>query len=146
MQETVSRLKPGDILAFETQKGARYAQVTHLRAPYPDVLRVLNPVQGTASAEELAKGETAFVAMVELGKAMQDDTARPRVIGSAAIPQAHKDFPTFRLPIRNKAGEIVYWWMWDGDGLSVAPDDVDMVLPIREVMPVSVLMERLAAL
>lgn len=139
-------LSPGDILAIETARGTRYAQVTHLRAPYPDVLRAIRPTPGAGTPETIAKGATAFVAMVELGRALRDEAVSVKVVGSAAIPQADRAFPKFRLPIRNRAREIVYWWLWDGDGLSVAPEDGGGDLPIREIMPVAALRERLEAL
>jgi hypothetical protein len=139
------RLAPGDIVAIDTENGTRHAQVIHLRAPYPDVLRAIRP-NGRTAPEDIAKGETAFVAMVELSRALRDATVPTRVIGHATIPQADRAFPTFRLPIRNKAGEIVYWWTWDGDGLTVAPDAGDTDLPIREILPVGLLRTRLAAL
>ncbi len=140
-----ARLSPGDIVAIETENGTRHAQITHLRAPYPDVLRAIVPTGATAP-EDIARGPTAFVAMVELSRALRDETVRTALIGHATIPQEHRGFPTFRLPIRNKAGEIVYWWAWDGEGLSVAPDAGESDLPIREILPVAQLRARLAAL
>jgi hypothetical protein len=58
------------------------------------------------------------------------------VLGNHDVPAEHRDFPTFRMPIRDKQGEIVYWWFWDGRGLSY---DVELTtaqeaLPMREVM------------
>ena len=45
-----------------------------------------------------------------------------------------------------RAGGIVYWWVWDGEGLSVAPDTDDANLPIREVLPLDALRRRLSEL
>lgn len=137
--------KPGDIVAFETASGTRHVQVTHLRAPYPDVLRAIVPNGGSAP-QEIATGRTAFIAMAELARAFAGGTEGARIVGHAPIPQEARAFPAFRLPIRNRAGEIVYWWMWDGDGLSIAPDADDTDLPIREVLPVDDLRRRLAGL
>jgi hypothetical protein len=40
------------------------------------------------------------------------------------------------MPIRDKQGEIVYWWFWDGRGLSYDAElDAEQAkLPLREVM------------
>ena len=59
MSGTFDRPVPGDIIAVDTGTGTAYVQITHLRAPYPDVLRAINPVAGTGP-EEIAKGNTAF--------------------------------------------------------------------------------------
>lgn len=141
----IPKLAPGDIVAIDTDRGIRHAQITHLRAPYPDVLRAIEPT-GASEPADIAKGKTAFIAMVELARALRDETVSTRVIGHATIPQADRAFPTFRLPIRNKAGEIVYWWAWDGEGLSVAPEAGVTDLPIREILPVARLRARLADL
>jgi hypothetical protein len=143
---TLEKLAPGDIIAIETSAGRRHVQVTHIRAPYPDVVRAITPAANTSTPDEIAKGDTAFSAMVELGKALRDDAVKTTVIGRADVPAAARPFPLFRLPIRNRAGEIVYWWHWDGEGLTVAPDAGDSDLPIREVLPVAQLEARLSDL
>lgn len=140
------RLSPGDILALDTGNGVRHVQITHLRAPYPDVLRAIEPINETADPEEIAQGKTAFTAMVELGRALSDDKVSTKVVGHATIPQECRPFPKFRLPIRNREGEIVYWWMWDGEGLSVAPEAGDTDLPIREILTIDNLRLRLSRL
>ncbi|MBO6560259.1 MAG: hypothetical protein JJ959_06960 [Nisaea sp.] len=142
----IVRPAPGDVIAIETAVGTRHAQVTHARSPYPDVVRAIRPRSDAQSPEEIAKGETAFVAMVELGRAMRDQSVTVTVIGHATVPAADRNFPTFRLPIRNKAGETIYWWTWDGDSLSVASDGTDSLMPIREILPSNALQERLAEL
>lgn len=146
MDLSTQKLRPGDIVAIDTGTGPRHLQVTHLRAPYPDVVRAIRPIVGATTPEDIAKGETAFTAMVELTPTLNSDTTSARVVGHATIPQAHRPFPTFRMPIRNRQGEIVYWWTWDGQGLSVAPDAGETDLPIREIVPVETLRHRLSEL
>ena len=67
--------------------------------------------------------------------------------GSAALPEDERKFPTFRMPIRDKQGEIVYWWFWDGQGLSysVELDAIQDSLPLREVMSSARLLQELQA-
>ena len=50
------------------------------------------------------------------------------------------------MPIRDKQGEIVYWWFWDGRGLSydVELSEEQGSLPIREVMTGSRFLELIA--
>lgn len=139
-------LSPGDVVAIETESGARHVQVTHARAPYPDVIRAIRPGRPVASAEAVAAGETAFAAMVELARSLRENPETTRRIGSAPIPASCQAFPTFRVPIRNRTGSVVYWWTWDGDGLAVAPEAAESDLPLREVTPFDALRARLAGL
>ena len=83
----IQRLSPGDIVAIATPNGVRHVQVTHLRAPYPDVLRAIEPVPAAETPEQIAKGKTAFIAMVELASAFRDTAVSTRVVGHATIPQ-----------------------------------------------------------
>jgi len=142
-EQDQSRLSPGDIIAVETARGTRHVQVTHLHPPYPDVLRAIAP-NGAIEPVDIAKGHTSFTAMVELAAALGEQSLSIKIVGHATIPQADRVFPKFRVPIRNKAGDIVYWWTWDGEGLSVAPDETSTGLPIREVLPLKALRHRLA--
>ncbi len=158
---------PGDILALTTPAGPRYIQVTHERAPYPDVIRAIRTDGADANAEIVAKAPTAFVAMVELGGLGGPDSrggmAGPsgpsglggsgsaqlptvRRVGHATIPASCQRYPTFRMPIRDREGTIVYWWTWDGEGLAVAPEAGDTDLPLREVLSVDRLIRRLQEL
>ena len=142
-QQDRHRLSPGDIVAIETARGTRHVQITHLHPPYPDVLRAIAP-NGCSQPEDIAKGRTSFTAMVELSRAFDEQSLSLRIVGHATIPQGDRQFPKFRVPIRNKAGEILYWWTWDGEGLSVATDTDTAGLPTREVVPVEALSLRLA--
>lgn len=139
------KLAPGDIVAIETPSGTRHLQVTHARAPYPDVIRAIHPGDGTDPAT-IAAGKTAFAAMVELSRSLAENPETTSVIGRADIPEACRNYPTFRVPIRNKAGDIVYWWTWDGEGLSVAPPATDADMPLREIVPIETLRARLSEL
>lgn len=142
-----NRPAPGDIIAIDTGVGIAHVQITHMREPYPDVLRAIRPAPAAGNGpEEIAKGKTAFVAMVELANALTDPSIETRIIGHATIPQADRAFPLFRLPVRNKAGDVVYWWTWNGEALALAPDAGKIDLPIREVLPLNDLRKRLSKL
>jgi len=86
--------------------------------------------------DALVSRKTRFVAMIPLAAAMAGAGATVENIGNCLVPQAHRDFPIFCMPIRNKKNEVLYWWFWDGRGLSY---DVELTaaqnaLPLREVM------------
>jgi len=141
-----AKLAPGDIVAIKTDAGMRHVQVTHARAPYPDVVRAILPDDSARSPAEIASGGTAFAAMVELARSLKEEPETTAVVGRAAVPDHLRAFPTFRVPIRDRSGAVVYWWTWDGEGLDVAPEAADTDMPLREILPIAVLRTRLAGL
>lgn len=140
----MTQIAPGDVIAVETEAGTRYVQVTHRRPPYATVVRAIDRTGESASTIDIAKGRTAFLAIVELDGVSKDSESRVRRLGHAPIPDAERDYPTFRLAIRDKTGAAVYWWAWDGEGLSVTPPENEKDLPVREVLSLQNLSVRLA--
>ena len=131
-------MRPGDVVEIDVDGQKAYAQITHNHSSYPPVVRALTGRHDARpdDLDALVAGDTAFVAMIPLATAMERAGASYKVLGTHDIPAEHRDFPTFRMPIRDKQGEIVYWWFWDGRGLSY---DVELTqsqesLPMREVM------------
>jgi hypothetical protein len=138
-------LRPGDILAIDTDQGCRFVQVTHARSPYPSVLRAIVP-SSAYQVTDISKCDTAFVAMVELTSLQISDSVKVRYVGYGEIPAHERAFPTFRLPIRNKSGDILYWWAWDGDGLKISQEAANAEMPLREVLTTENLCKRLCNL
>ena len=114
------KFSPGDIIEIEGAKGLHYVQVTHDHASYPEVVRVL---AGT-----------------------HDSRPAGSRIGNAAIPEQDLAFPVFRMPIRNKQGDIAYWWLWNGQGLRYETELTPEAekYPMREVMSAEAFLRRLA--
>ena len=141
------RLNPGDIVEIETDGGLAHVQVTHNHGSYPEVVRVLKGLRDSrpADLEKLAQSASVFTAMLPLGAAIEKGRVDGARIGTAAIPEEHKAFPTFRMPIRNRRGEVSYWWLWDGEGLRYETelDEKAADLPMREVMSVDAFMAKL---
>ncbi len=131
-------LMPGDLVEIGVGGRKAYAQITHNHSSYPPVVRALSGLHDKRpdDLDALAAGDTAFVAMIPLATALTRAGAKFEVLGRHPVPDAHRDFPTFRMPIRDKQGEVVYWWFWDGRGLSydVELTEVQETLPMREVM------------
>ena len=84
--------------------------------------------------------------MVPIANLIESGSIVGSKVGTANIPQNCRAFPTFQMPIRNKQGQIVYWWFWDGDGIwyDSSPNAVkNQDFPVREVMTANMLIERL---
>lgn len=146
----MTELAPGDVVEIETGKGLAYVQVTHRHCAYPEVVRALPGFHASrpANVPELARGETAFRAMISLSGALEQKRIAGRRIGSEPIPLAERAFPTFKMAVRDRQGNIAYWWFWDGEGLRYEerPGPESERLPLREVMTADTLLARLAAM
>lgn len=141
-------MTPGDVVEIDVGQKKAYAQVTHNHSSYPPVVRVLDGLHEDRPSDlhSLVSGETRFVAMIPLGSALERAGASFEVLGNVEIPADQREFPTFRMPIRDKQGQIVYWWFWDGRGLSydVELSESQEALPMREVMTGKRFLELLA--
>ena len=140
-------LTPGDMIAVRTGAGMRFAQVIHNHVTYPDVVRVIEGVFGDQETdlENISARPTAYCAFVQLGNALLREDSPVRLAGRAAVPANHSSFPEFVTPIRNRQGEIAYWWLWDGDRLRYVTDPPDeaQILQGREVMSLDAFLHRL---
>lgn len=140
------KLHPGDIVEIQTPGGLAYVQVTHNHASYPEVVRALPGLHESRPADlgALAQSPSLFTAMLPLGGAIEKKRVKGSMIGSAAIPDRYKTFPTFRMPIRDKRGGTTYWWLWDGESLRYETDlDAQAAeFPMREVMSLDAFLEK----
>ena len=91
----MSDVQPGDLLRIDTESGPKLEQITHVTTPYPPVLRALKG--------DTAEADTAFIAMADL----QADDPRITPLANAAIPPAEREFPTFRLAVRDRMHQRV---------------------------------------
>lgn len=137
----------GDIVGLTTPNGRRYVQVTHQRAGLPEVLRIVEQTGDEADPEAIAARPTVSIVMMPLAYALERGRLEGEKIGQASVPEKYQPFPSFRNAVRGKRGEILYWWIWDGQGLSYVadPEDVDTDLPIREVTSPNRLVELISA-
>lgn len=141
-------LFPGDILEIDTPRGPAYAQVTHNHPAYPEVVRILSGPRDDRpdDLEALAAAQTLFTALAPMGVAVEASSERVRRIGTAAIPAQCRRFPTFRIAIRDRYGDVIYWWLWDGDGLryDIHLSEIEAAYPMRETLSLDGLIDRLA--
>lgn len=141
------RYHPGDIIEITTDSGLGYVHLTHEHHSYPPAVRILKGILPERPADLAAHVARAprTVAMIPLEQALDRLGLPHQRVGTLALSPTELAFPTFRMPIRDKQGEIVYWWFWDGHGLSYAVDldDDQQGLPLREVISASRLLDAL---
>lgn len=134
----MTQYRPGDIIEIRTDKGLAYVHLTHNHESYPPVIRLLKGLhQGRpADLERFAAENVRMTAMIPIETALARLGLDREKAGHLALPQAERRFPTFRTPIRDKRGEVIYWWFWDGQGLSYATelDEEQQSMPLRDVM------------
>lgn len=145
----MSRYQPGDVVEIRLELGLVYAQLTHEHDSYPPVVRLFRGLHTRRPADLAALVEKAprLTAMTPLAQALDRLGLAHEKVANVALPEGERAFPTFRMPIRDKQGEIVYWWFWDGKGLSysVELDAIQDSLPLREVMSSARLLHELQA-
>ncbi|MFP1631054.1 hypothetical protein ACLB6G_04890 [Zhengella sp. ZM62] len=141
------KLQPGDIVEIDTDAGHAYVQVTHDHPSYPEVVRALPGLHRKRPADlaALAAAPGGFTAMLPLGAALEQGRIAGRRIGAAPVPAPFRPFPTFRMPVRDRQGNVAYWWLWDGEGLRHVGEleEAQSGLPMREVMTAQAFLARL---
>ena len=124
----------GDIVEIDAGQGAlAYLHVMHGHPSYPPVVRAIpGRYDARPALDSLLAQEGGQVAMVTLARGLREAGMAWRVIGNRPAPGP---FPTFRTAVRDRAGRVLYWWLWDGDTLRhVTQLDRDTEdAPLREV-------------
>lgn len=139
---------PGDIVEIETHKGLAFVQLTHIHPSYPPVVKFFKGAyeKRPDNVASLASGN-ASMAMVPLSGVLQKLGLKHSRVCNVEIPKSNQNFPIFRMPIRGKQGEIIYWWFWDGQGLTFSSELVvqQEKLPMREVMSAQTFLAQLTS-
>lgn len=145
----MARYHPGDIIEIRTERGFGYVHLTHEHDSYPPAVRILKGIQSERPSDLASHVAQAprTIAMIPLEEALDRLDLPHQKVGTLALPPRERGFPIFRMPIRDKQGEIVYWWFWDGHGLSysVELDAAQETLPLREVISASKLLQELTS-
>lgn len=109
------KLTIGDIVQIPTARGFAYAQFTHQHPMYGAVLRVFKGVHrdGAPPSTRWTENDVQFTCLFPLRSAISK--GRLSIFARATVPQALKEFPTFRsgTPHRD-TGKVADWWLWDG--------------------------------
>lgn len=141
------RAKVGDVVEITTPKGFAYAQYTHKHSMFGALLRVLPGTYNKRLQEfEDLLQHPVFSTFFPLQAAINKDIVT--VIRNYPVPEMLREFPLFRVPMRDlTTGQIRSWWLWDGEREWPVGDLTrdQYVLPIREVINDTLLIERIVA-
>ena len=128
----------GDVVEIQIDNRLVYVQITHQHASYPPVVRVAYGrfARRPADSAALFDNASAFTTMIPLESTIARLSLKSEIVSHADLQSKIQPFPTFRMPIRDKRGQTMYWWLWNGESLSYdAGNDVaNSDLPLREVM------------
>ena len=145
----MKQFQPGDVIEVKLPGGFAYVQITHNHPAYPEVIRALPGYykKPPENILELASGQSVFTVMLPLFSAIERGMLEGRKVTSTKVPSSDSTFPTFRIPIRDRQGNVVYWWFWDGEGLNydAKPDAGSENMPLREITTTDTFIERLSA-
>jgi len=142
---TRKRPKIGDVVEIATPQGLAYFQFTHKHPQYGALIRVLPGVYNTRPADlpALVQKPERFVAFFPLGAACNRNICQ--IVAEANIPEASRTFPLFKAGVKNSAGVVECWWLWDGEKEwrigSLKSEHRD--LPVRGVWNDTLLIERI---
>lgn len=131
-------LSPGELAEIDLPGGRGYALATHVHDAYPEILRIVPGPRiarpddlAALAAEAAAGGETT---LYPLGAALAAGRIAGRVVARLALPPALAAFPAFKTPVRDRDGAPIYWWLWDGGGVTPCADEAALArAPLREV-------------
>ena len=122
---------PGDVFEVEHETGFRYVQLRACDAVYGDVLDV--DTQTYADPTEDPNRLTFSKTVIFPLSAASNEGLNVKCIGRARMPKL--GMPAFKVAVRDANGEPIYWWIWKGGGITLAPPDCDLDdLPDRRIL------------
>lgn len=121
-------IEAGGIYETDVDGGFGYFAVLALHPLYPEALRVLKGryAQRPADLPALFGSAPAADVLAPCRSLVQN----ARRAGQLPV----QAFPRFRIPIRGRDGETLYWWIWDGETIEPAGGDAVRGMPTREIL------------
>lgn len=133
----MTELTIGAIIEIRTAKGLAYAQYTHHHPACGEVLWVAPGLYGNRPDDlaALIEGKGGFAVMMPVKAALRRADARLAIMAWAPVPGFLQSFPTFRMAVRNRHGDVIYWWLWDGATVwhQTKLTDEQQQLPLRSI-------------
>lgn len=122
----------GSLFEIALPDGFAYARLNSTHPVYGDVLLV-DQRRYEKQLDDLGVIDCSTIVVFPLSAAVAKGTLKARQIESATT--ARGDTPIFKFAVRDAEGGAIYWWLWDGEGIKIAGDDVDLsLLPERRAL------------
>lgn len=135
-------LNVGNLIEVKMSNGYAYGVILALPAAYPPAVGFLPQIHpepfADASPDLWEDGYRVFLS--PLNRAQNNGTLR--VLASRASPDRFPA-PTFRVPILDRNSHILYEWHWHAGRIELPNAEIDDDLPVREIVSLEQLKERL---
>lgn len=112
--------------------GFGYVCVLHRHPTYGDVLGVDPTVCERPSPDPTGIVHEQVV-IFPIEAAIKAQSLSARHVGDRVVEEPPP--LCFKFAVRDKNGDPIYWWLWDGDEIKIAGDDLDLdAMPERKVL------------
>jgi len=142
----MKRVKIGDVIEIETEKGFYYAQYTHKHPEFGALIRIFD--KGFSNRpkflKDVLKLKVRFSIFFPLQAAISQGIFS--VVGNEVVLPELQKFPIFRDGIADPNTKTVKnWWLWDGKNEWQVGElkEEQFKLPIREIWNDTLLIKRL---
>lgn len=143
----MTELRIGAIIEVRTTSGLAYAHYTHHHPSYGEVVRLLPGLHPTRPEDfrPLLDARGATHLLLPLKQALRREDSLIAVVGWEPLQAVEQVFPVFRMAIRDRHGDIAYWWLWDGSKVwqKTELSQDEQQLPFRAISSVEQLVAHL---
>lgn len=136
------RIAAGDVVEVALDAGYVYGRVLLVPHAYPPAI-AFEPRLHDHPLDKVGDdrfGAAPMTVLCPLENALAD--GKVRIVGRTSGGRSADD-TLFSVPVRDRAGRVLYEWTWNGEELAL-PDDGDARhLPVREIVSLAELATRL---
>lgn len=125
-------LLPGDIVEVVFDDGWGYVKVFQQHPVYQEVL-ALDPQRYEHPVAAIETLSFDVIVMFPLTGAIRNGRVKTGRVLHGPLPTDERQ--RFKIAVRDRTGKIIYWWIWNGDQVSIPSPEVDLTqLPERRVL------------
>ncbi len=136
------RIAAGDVVEVALDAGYVYGRVLLVPHAYPPAI-AFEPRLHDRPLDEVGQdrfGPTPMTVLCPLENALAE--GKVRIVGRTSAGRSTGD-TLFSVPVRDRAGRVLYAWTWNGEELALPEDGDARNLPVREIVNLGDLAARL---